>query len=182
MKLFKLFMPVVAFVFLLLAKGMTYAASTDTEVVEDFTFKDIKGISHKISDYQGKWVLVNYWGTYCPPCLEEIPDLVSFAEKHKEDVVILGMDAGGTNIKDLQEFAVENMMDYVIAPVQESTLTAFGVLLGIPTTYVVTPAGEVAVRVLGIIDLDAVEELMQQYKSGGSPSLSPKETEGVLGL
>jgi thiol-disulfide isomerase/thioredoxin len=139
------------------------AISEDIETVENFSFKDIKGKTHQFSEYRGKWVIVNYWGTYCPPCLEEIPDLVNFSDNHKKDAVVLGMDAGGTNITDLTEFAAENMMDYLIAPVQESTLTAFGILTGIPTTYVVTPSGEVAAKVVGIINLKAVEQLMQQY-------------------
>ncbi|MEE9302787.1 MAG: TlpA disulfide reductase family protein [Thiotrichaceae bacterium] len=156
------------------------ASAADSETVEDFSFNDIKGKTHKFSDYRGKWVLVNYWGTYCPPCIEEIPDLVRFADKHKSDAVILGMDAGGTNVADLTDFAEENMMDYLIAPVQESTLTAFGVLMGIPTTYVVTPTGHVAARVVGIIDLVAVEQMMQQY--AGVPSAKEKESEGILEL
>ncbi len=155
------------------------ANGADSETVEDFSFKDIKGKNHKFSEYRGKWVLVNYWGTYCPPCIEEIPDLVRFSDKHKSDAVILGMDAGGTNVKDLTEFAEENMMDYLIAPVQESTITAFGVLMGIPTTYVVTPSGQVAARVVGVIDLEAVEQLMQQY--AGAPT-QEKELEGLLDL
>ena len=155
------------------------ASGADSETVEDFSFKDIKGKTHQFSDFRGKWVLVNYWGTYCPPCIEEIPDLVDFSDKHKSNAVILGMDAGGNNIKDLADFAEENMMDYLIAPVQESTLTAFGVLMGIPTTYVVTPSGHLAARVVGIIDLDAVEQLMKQY--AGAP-LKDKESEGVLDL
>ena len=68
------------------------------EEAEDFKFNDIKGKSHTFSEYKGKWVIVNYWGTYCPPCLEEIPDLVSFAEKHKKDAVVLGFDAGGIEL------------------------------------------------------------------------------------
>ncbi len=155
------------------------ANGADSETVEDFSFKDIKGQTHKFSDYRGKWVLVNYWGTYCPPCIEEIPDLVRFSDKHKSNAVVLGMDAGGTNVKDLTEFAEENMMDYLIAPVQESTITAFGILMGIPTTYVVTPTGHVAAKVVGIIDLDAVEQLMQQY--AGAPT-KEKEFEGLLDL
>jgi thiol-disulfide isomerase/thioredoxin len=147
------------------------------EEAEDFKFKDIKGKSHTFSDYKGKWVIVNYWGTYCPPCLEEIPDLVSFAEKHKKDAVVLGFDAGGTTVEDLTVFAKENMMDYIIAPVQESTLTAFGILQGIPTSYVITPEGEEVAKVVGIIDMDEVEIFMQQYANEDTKTKSPVETD-----
>ncbi len=159
---------------------LSLSASADSEPVENFSFSDIKGKTHQFSDYRGKWVLVNYWGTYCPPCIEEIPDLVRFSDKHKADAVILGMDAGGTNVKDLTEFAEENMMEYLIAPVQESTITAFGVLMGIPTTYIVTPKGHVAARVVGIVDLEAVEQLMQQHASNGPTKV--KESEDIFDL
>ncbi|MGN7614599.1 TlpA disulfide reductase family protein [Magnetococcales bacterium HHB-1] len=36
---------------------------------------DLEGKTHKLSDYQGRWVLVNYWATWCPPCMEELPEL-----------------------------------------------------------------------------------------------------------
>lgn len=164
---------------LILSLSLSGAAYAEAEIVENFSFKDIKGKTHQFSDYRGKWVIVNYWGTYCPPCLEEIPDLVHFSSKHKKDAVVLGMDAGGTNIPDLTEFAAENFMDYLIAPVQESTLTAFGILSGIPTTYVVTPSGEVAAKVVGIINMEAVEQLMQQY--AGIP-VSRDSSDSILEL
>ena len=43
----------------------------------NFLIKDTAGNKHQLSNYRGKWVLVNYWATWCPPCLEEVPDLVN---------------------------------------------------------------------------------------------------------
>ncbi len=162
---------------LLIALSFTAFAS---EEVEDFKFKDIEGKSHSFSDYKGKWVIVNYWGTYCPPCLEEIPDLISFSDRHKSDAVVLGLDAGGTNVEDLKSFAAEYMIEYLIAPVQESTLTAFGILSGIPTSYVITPQGEVAAKVVGIIDLKEVEAYMKQYE--GSADVAVSTLDSILDL
>ena len=151
-----------------------------SEEVEDFKFKDIEGKNHTFSEYKGKWVIVNYWGTYCPPCLEEIPDLISFSDKHKNDAVVLGLDAGGTNVDDLKSFAAEYMIEYLIAPIQESTLTAFGILMGIPTTYVITPKGEIAMKKVGVINLGEVEGLMKQYE--GSADVASSASDGILDL
>lgn len=180
----KLLNTISAFALLVLLLSLSgIANSEEIEKVENFSFKDIKGETHQFSKYHGKWVIVNYWGTYCPPCLEEIPDLINFSDRHKKDAVVLGLDAGGTNVADLNEFAAENMMEYLIAPVQESTLTAFGMLTGIPTTYVVTPTGEVAAKVVGIINLKAVEQLMQQYEETASSNIAnSKDSDSILDL
>jgi thiol-disulfide isomerase/thioredoxin len=57
---------------------------------QGFSFADTSGKIHSLSDYRGKWVLINFWATWCPPCLEEIPDLVSLYESRK-DVIVIGI-------------------------------------------------------------------------------------------
>ena len=65
----------------------------------DLEFTDIEGNEIKLSDYRGKWVVLNYWATWCPPCLEEIPELVHFHETHKDsDGVVVGIDRIQGNI------------------------------------------------------------------------------------
>ena len=49
----------------------------------DYSLPDLKGKMHSLAEYKGKWVIVNYWATWCPPCQEEIPDLVDFHDRHK---------------------------------------------------------------------------------------------------
>jgi thiol-disulfide isomerase/thioredoxin len=147
-----------AIVFSCLVMLFGASASANDETVENFSFKDIEGKTHQFSEYRGKWVIVNYWGTYCPPCLDEIPDLISISDKYKDKVVVLGMDAGGTPSNELKEFAEENFMNYPIAPVQESTLTAFGIIMAIPTSYIITPDGKLAETIIGPIDRQSVEQ------------------------
>ena len=47
---------------------------------ENFTVTDAEGKSHSLAGYHGKWLIVNFWATWCPPCLEDIPDLVAIKE------------------------------------------------------------------------------------------------------
>ena len=75
--------------FLLLITTNSLAAATE-KVPATFELKDTAGVTHKLTTYKGKWVLVNYWATWCPPCLEEVPDLVNlYDHRRKKDLMIL---------------------------------------------------------------------------------------------
>ena len=50
----------------------------------DFELPGLDGKTYRLSEYRGKWVLVNYWATWCPPCREELPELEIFYNNHKE--------------------------------------------------------------------------------------------------
>ena len=59
-----------------------------------FDLTDTQGRSHRLADYQGRWVVVNFWATWCVPCIQEIPEIAAFARDHPRVVVIgVAMDA-----------------------------------------------------------------------------------------
>jgi len=63
--------------------------------ISDFTLTDINGVTHKISDYKGRPVLINAWATWCPPCRAEMPDLHAFYLKHQaEGLEMLAINSG----------------------------------------------------------------------------------------
>lgn len=127
------------------------------EKAPDFSFVDLNGHNHLLSDYQGKWVLVNYWATYCPPCRAEIPDIERFIADNKDKITVLGMDAGGSDKQSILAFQDELDISYPLFPTQPSTLQSFGTIVGIPTSYVINPKGEIVDKFVGIItynDLD----------------------------
>ncbi len=71
----------------------------------DFKMTDTNGKAHSLSGYKGKWVLVNYWATWCPPCLEEIPDLIALHENQKNNLVVLGVALDYRSAKQVTDFA-----------------------------------------------------------------------------
>ena len=129
------------------------------EMVNDFVYTDLKGDKHRLSDHKGKWVLVNYWAEYCPPCLAEIPDINRFAQDNKKNFIALGVDAGGSSIDEIKAFKKKLDLQYPLISSQEEALLAFGIVEAIPTSYIISPKGELVDTVVGIltyIDLDAL--------------------------
>ncbi len=128
-----------------------------SEMVKDFSFNDLEGKSHNISDYKGKWVLINYWATYCPPCRAEIPDIERFAQANKKTFVSLGFDAGGSSAEDIKAFKKELNISYQLIQAQESTMLAFGIVMAIPTSYIISPTGVIVDKFVGIMTYDDLD-------------------------
>jgi thiol-disulfide isomerase/thioredoxin len=140
----------------------------------DFTLTDLDGKQRSLSEFRGKWVVVNYWATWCPPCLDEIPDLVKFHEKHKDhDAVVLGINYEEVNREYLQEFVESHFMTYPVLPMEPVPVTPLGPVMGLPTTYIISPQGERVARQEGPITGAAIEaflERKQQQQSGAMPA------------
>lgn len=128
----------------------------------DITMKDLQGSDHSLSDYRGKWVVVNYWATWCPPCLEEIPELVHFHETHKDkDAVVLGVNMEYVEHARLRQFSDENFITYPVFP-DGPSLPAIGPVTGLPTTYLIAPDGTIAARQVGAVTSDSIEAFISK--------------------
>ena len=59
----------------------------------DYELPDVDGQMQSLDQYQGKWVIVNYWATWCGTCMKELPDLVAMHENNKDkDIVVVGIN------------------------------------------------------------------------------------------
>jgi thiol-disulfide isomerase/thioredoxin len=127
----------------------------------DFELPDVKGKPHKLSDYRGKWVLVNYWATWCPPCLEELPELVIFHELHKDnDAVVLGVNFEDVDTAKLQKFIDNYSISYPVVRSKPGPGSALGPIPGLPTSYLINPKGEVVAQKVGPVTGKSIEKFM----------------------
>ncbi len=124
-----------------------------------FSYPDIHGKVHTLAEYKGKWVVVNYWATSCPPCIKEIPELKAFHKRHQDrDVVLLGVNFEDIPLPWLKDFMHSVSMKYTVLRAGTSPETPFGNLMVLPTTYILSPSGELVARQVGPVtaaDLDA---------------------------
>lgn len=130
----------------------------------DAEFVDLSGKKVKLSDYRGKWVVVNYWATWCPPCVKEIPELATFHEAHRDkDAVVLGVNHQDNDPAEVKKFMDGYLATYPILRTEGSlsNRTPFGTLKGLPTTFMITPDGELIAARTGIVDQATLEKFIK---------------------
>ena len=130
----------------------------------DFTLENLDGKPVSLSDFRGKWVIVNYWATWCPPCLDEIPDLVQLYESNRDTLVVLGVSFEEVNTEYLREFVDSHFMTYPIVRSEPIPVTPLGPVLGLPTTYIVSPGGEPIARQEGPVTREAIEAYLARKR------------------
>jgi thiol-disulfide isomerase/thioredoxin len=135
------------------------------EAVE-FTLPGLDGKPVSVSDYRGKWVIVNFWATWCPPCLDEIPDLVDLYDGNRERLVVLGVNYEEVNEEYLKQFVESHLMSYPVMRMDPLPVTPLGPVMGLPTTYILSPQGEPVARHEGPITRDAIEKYIQRKEGG----------------
>jgi thiol-disulfide isomerase/thioredoxin len=143
--------------------GMVY--STQVAADQDLQLPDIHGHMYKLSDYRGQWVILNFWATWCPPCLEEIPDLLLFNERNRDKgVVVIGINFEDVQTPDLLKFMEDQFIDYPVLRMKPSATTPLGRVYGLPTTFIVSPDGEVANIHMGAVTIAELEKYIQHSK------------------
>jgi thiol-disulfide isomerase/thioredoxin len=120
----------------------------------------LDGKTFDLSAQGGKWVIVNYWATWCVPCLKELPDISAYVTAHKDTVAAIGLAFEDSEKADIEKFLTMHPLSYPVAQVDVITPPKdFDTPRGLPNTYVIAPDGHVAKTFLGPItskDLDAV--------------------------
>jgi len=145
------------------------AKAESTWPTDDIKLVGLDGDVTQLKDYRGKWVIVNLWATWCPPCLVEIPDLVLFHEEHKDkDAIVIGVNYESNPVEKVKAFAESQMINFPIVRFEgrvDGRTTPFGKLKGLPTTYMLSPEGKLVAARTGMVDQKMLEEFINKYDS-----------------
>lgn len=119
----------------------------------------LDGSSFDLAAHRGHWVIVNYWATWCVPCIKEMPDISHFVASHK-DVDAIGLAYEDSDPADIKAFLAKHPVVYPVAQVTlEKPLKDFDEPRGLPTTYLIDPSGKVVQHRVGPV----TEAMLKQW-------------------
>ena len=132
----------------------------------EFTLADLLGTKISLADHRGRPVIIDFWATWCAPCVQQIPVLNAFQAAHYGEVTVLGIAVDSRGIEAVAPFATEHGIQYPVLLGDESLAQEYGAF-GFPSLYVIAPDGSIAANHVGVITEEELEEALVTATAGG---------------
>lgn len=126
------------------------------EAAPELNLKDLSGNDVKLSDYKGQYVMVNFWATWCTYCDQEMPDLVAFQEKYKDELKIIAVDVKEDK-KTVEAYVKEKGINLTVAMDETGEVAEEYYVNSFPTTFFIDRAGKVIGFVPGMLTAKDME-------------------------
>lgn len=142
--------------FLVLAATSLFAATK----MPSFSLTDVvSGETVKSSSFKGKSLLITFFATWCPPCIQEVPTLINLQNSYKDEgfsVIGLSVDQGGSKV--VKKLVLKKSINYPVVMADERTMQSFGGVYGIPVSFLVNKKGNVVKKYTGYIAKSILEK------------------------
>ena len=160
----------------LLAAVLLMLTLSDQALALDYRLPDLDGRMHALDQYRGKWVVVNFWATWCGTCRKELPELAALHNKHRNgDIVVVGINFESIEAKELKRFVAEQGIPYPVLRTEPVRKTPLGPVPALPTTYIVDPSGKTVAGEVGMVRRPDLEEYIAGKRQW--PAQSPDQAQ-----
>ena len=138
-------------------KTLDFHIIDETNSYIDFELNDLNGRSVKLSDYEGKLIMINFWASWCPPCISEMPSMENLYQKMKGK----NFEMLAVNIQEktpvVKNFVDKNKYTYPVLLDTDADAAAAYMVRSIPTTYIIDTKGKIAGIFIGAREWDSDE-------------------------
>ena len=133
----------------------------------DFTLTTLTGESIQLKDLRGKWVFLNFWATWCPPCVEEMPELQKLHDggygTDPSQIVVLAVDKAEDKAQ-IEKFMTDNKLSLPVAMDSDSTVAGQYVVVNLPITYIIDPQGVVRAQHISPLTAEIIPLFLDRIK------------------
>ena len=128
----------------------------------DFNLPDLDGKIHGMKDFKGQILVLNFWATWCPPCLEEVPKLNDLYDRYKNrGVQVIGIALDKDSLEVMEPFVKRSKISYPVLVGNQEVIFSLKNFKGVPATLLFDQEGKIRKRFDGSFDLEQLEESLQ---------------------
>lgn len=127
------------------------------------SFYFLSGEKKSIDDYRGQWLIINFWAEWCPPCLEEIPELGKLV-KENPDIAVIGVSYDKLTNQELEGLVEKLDIQYPIVATEPMPYLPVAKPQSLPGTYLISPSGQVMGPILGKIDRSKILKIIKKVE------------------
>jgi thiol-disulfide isomerase/thioredoxin len=146
----------------LVVAGSAFAAPP-LELAPTFTVRTLDGKSIRMSEFKGQPVVLDFWATWCTPCLATMPHLDQLQTRYRQSgLVVIGLSVDDQPPVAVRRFASKLGVRFRLGMASERLLDDYGPIRSIPTTFFINRRGQIVRRVVGYVDAETMEGFAQE--------------------
>ncbi len=127
---------------------------------QDYSLQDLNGLTHSVSDHKGKFLIMNFWATWCAPCIQEMPELERFYQNNKDIAEVWGITFEDSDLESIRTFIKKLKVTYPILGYEQDPETGYGEVSVLPTTFIIDRDGKFLHRFEGPITAQDIIEVI----------------------
>ena len=124
--------------------------ASNPQAVPPFLVNDLDGDVVSTAAFHGKVVLLNFWATWCPPCREEIPELIDLTNRYKDTLQVVGISMDDASPEEVKQFAIHMGINYPIIMGGREIITPYGGVPALPTSYIINRESRIVQKHVGL--------------------------------